>query len=284
VQRLIVATDFSERSDRALRRATLLARQYAASLGLVHVVDDDQPERIVAIERREAEQLLSELAETVRQSDGIPCAAEVVLADPFEGIVRAAEAARPDVLVIGPHRRQVLRDVFVGTTAERTLRAAGCPVLMANAPPVGRYRRILLATDFSESAMQAAGKLLELGISRECDLVLLHVFEAPAVDLVARAAIPSETRQVYLEEARSAAARDLHSFAGGSDLGALRQIVRRGQGSIAREILSVADDEQIDLIVLGTRGRSGAARVVLGSVAEEVLRSARHDVLAVPLR
>jgi nucleotide-binding universal stress UspA family protein len=280
----MVATDFSERSDRALRRATLLARQYAASLGLVHVVDDDQPERIVAIERREAEQLLSELAETVRQSDGIPCAAEVVLADPFEGIVRAAEAARPDVLVIGPHRRQVLRDVFVGTTAERTLRAAGCPVLMANAPPVGRYRRMLLATDLSEGAMQAAGKLLELGISRECDLVLLHVFEAPAVDLVARAAIPSETRQVYLEEARSAAARDLHSFAGGSDLGAFRQIVRRGQGSIAREILSVADDEQVDLIVLGTRGRSGAARVVLGSVAEEVLRSARHDVLAVPLR
>jgi len=122
VKTLMVATDFSERSDRALRRATLLARQSGAFLSLVHVVDDDQPARIVAVERMEAERLLAELAQTVRQADGIPCEAEVILADPFEGIVRAVVAKGPDLLVIGPHRRQVLRDVFVGTTAERTLR------------------------------------------------------------------------------------------------------------------------------------------------------------------
>jgi nucleotide-binding universal stress UspA family protein len=284
VKRLMVATDFSERSDRALRRATLLARQTGASLTLVHVVDDDQPDRIVAIERLEAERLLSELTKTVRQTDCIPCVAEVILADPFEGIVRAVEVAGPDLLVIGPHRRQVLRDVFVGTTAERTLRAASCPVLMANAPPVGNYRRTLLATDHSESSMQAAKSFLSLGICGQSGVALLHVFEAPAVDLTVSPAITSESRQLYLEEARAAALRDLDTFAKGACLGDAHMMVRRGQSSTAREILAVADEEQADIIVLGTRGRSGAARFLLGSVAEEVLRNASPDVLAVPPR
>lgn len=93
---LMVATDFSERSDRALRRATLLARQSGAALTLVHVVDDDQPERIVAVERMEAERLLADLVQTVRQTDGIPCEAEVILAAPSRAS-RARLRRRPRV-------------------------------------------------------------------------------------------------------------------------------------------------------------------------------------------
>lgn len=58
---IMVATDFSERSDRALRRATLLARQFEATMLLVHVVDDDQPRRIVDAERDEATKLLRQM-------------------------------------------------------------------------------------------------------------------------------------------------------------------------------------------------------------------------------
>jgi nucleotide-binding universal stress UspA family protein len=280
----MVATDFSERSDRALRRATLLARQSGASLSLVHVVDDDQPERIVAVERMEAERLLAELVQTVRQTDGIPCEAEVVLADPFEGIVRAVAEKEPDLLVIGPHRRQVLRDVFVGTTAERTLRAVTCPVLMANAPPVGTYRRALVATDLSENSAAAAQTLMALRICEGCSFALVHAFEASALDLAASPAIPSVARQVYLEEARAEALHDLQGFIGSTGLDAADVRLRRRQGSAAGAILSLADEEHADLVVVGTRGRSGAARIFLGSVAEAVLRTAQRDVLAVPPR
>jgi nucleotide-binding universal stress UspA family protein len=282
VKTLMVATDFSERSDRALRRATLLARQSGASLSLVHVVDDDQPERIVAVERVEAERLLAELVQTVRQTDGIPCEAEVILADPFEGIVRAVAAQEPDLLVIGPHRRQVLHDVFVGTTAERTLRAVTCPVLMANAPPVGSYRRALIATDLSETSATAARAFLSCGIGGGCRLALVHAFEALALDLAASPVIPSVARQAYLEEARSNALRDLQAFAHSAGLDGADLRLRRRQGSAAGEILLLADEEQADLVVVGTRGRSGAATIFLGSVAEAVLRWATSDVFAVP--
>jgi nucleotide-binding universal stress UspA family protein len=184
--------------------------------------------------------------------------------------------------VIGPHRRRVLRDVFVGTTAERVLRAVSCPVLMANAPPVGAYRRALIATDLSETSEAAARALLTLGICGGCSLALLHVFEAPALDLAASPAIPGVARQAYLEDARAEALHHLQTFARSTGLDAAHLRLRRRHGTAAGEILSLAEEEQVDLVVVGTRGRSGAANIFLGSVAEAGLRGARTDVLAVP--
>ena len=179
----MLATDFSERSDRALRRATLLARRFDASLSLVHVVDDDQPSSIVDSERRAASALLRDLQTTVQTVDGLSCSTSVVLADPFAGIAQATDDDATDLLVIGPHRRQALRDVFIGTTAERTIRSVTCPVLMANGPPVGDYARVLLTTDMSAGAERAARVCTSLGLLRGASITILHVFDAPAIHL-----------------------------------------------------------------------------------------------------
>jgi len=147
---------------------------------------------------------------------------------------------------------------------------------------VGGYRRALIATDLSETSTAAAKGLLELGVCGGCSLVLLHAFEAPALDLAANPAIPSVARQTYLEEARAAALNDLRAFAMSAGLDGAELSVLRRHGSAAGEILSLADEERADLVVVGTRGRSGAAKVFLGSVAEAVLRGAGTDILAVP--
>ncbi|EKF41950.1 UspA domain-containing protein [Nitratireductor indicus C115] len=92
---ILVATDFSERSDRAVRRAVLLARQTGAALSLVHVVDDDQPRQIVESEFGMASQLLEEQAKTLESVDGVSCHAEVRLGDAFAGILAAGQEQRP---------------------------------------------------------------------------------------------------------------------------------------------------------------------------------------------
>ena len=140
---ILVATDFSERSDRALRRASLLARQRNARLTLLHVVDDDQPQTIVKAEQQEAAALLEQTAATLQQHDALQCQTRLVLGSPFAGITSVAASIKPDLLVIGSHRRQILREVFVGTTAERTIRTAVCPVLMVNASPTTNYQHIM---------------------------------------------------------------------------------------------------------------------------------------------
>lgn len=282
MRKILVATDFSERSDRALRRASLLARQFEATLGLVHVVDDDQPRRVIEAERREADQLLHETAATLRDVDGISCDARVFLAAPFAGIERAVKEISPDLLVIGPHRRQVLRDVFVGTTAERTIRRVACPVLMVNAPPAGKYRHVLQTTDLSPCSEDALRRLLALGIAKDTRNSLLYAFDAPALRLVMSHTMPTEDQKRYLEDERQDAARDLATFTASAELGKVRQVARYEASAAPRELLKAAEEEHADLIVLATHGRGGLAKMMLGSVTEQVLRRASIDILAIP--
>ena len=282
MKKILLATDFSERSDRALRRATLLARQFGACLSIVHVVDDDQPRRIVDSERNAASELLSELRNTVQSVDGVSCETDVVLADPFAGIARAAAEQTPDLLIIGPHRREMLRDVFVGTTAERTIRSVSCPVLMVNAPPAGPYRHVMLTTDMSEGAANAVNVCAALRIARGAQTSILHVFDAPAVHLVMGHTIPVDERQAYLDDQRKEASHALSAFVKSVDWRSIRQDVRQARNAPAKEILVAAKDGSADLVVVGSHGRRGLARFLLGSVAEEVLRQADCDVLVNP--
>lgn len=282
MKKILLATDFSERSDRALRRATLLAREFNASLSIVHVVDDDQPRRIVDSEREVASALLRELRGTVQRVDGVSCETGVVLADPFAGIARAAEEETPDLLIIGPHRRQALRDIFVGTTAERTIRSVSCPVLMVNAPPVGPYRHVMLTTDMSEGAAYAVKACAALDIARSARASILYVFDAPAIHLAMSHTMPAENRQAYLNEQRKKALQMLSTFVKSVDWPSLQEDVRQVVNAPAEEIIEAAKEGSADLIVVGTHGRSGLGSFFLGSVAEEVLGRADRDVLAVP--
>jgi nucleotide-binding universal stress UspA family protein len=282
MNKVLLATDFSERSDRALRRATLLAQQFGASLSIVHVVDDDQPQRIIDSERDAASTLLRELQSTVRNADGIPCDTRIVVAAPFAGIALAAQEIQPDLLVIGPHRRQTLRDVFVGTTAERTIRSVTCPVLMVNAPAVGAYSHVMLTTDLSEGAERAVEVCKTLRIVRDAQATILHVFDAPALHLVMSHTASVDERQAYLDDERQEASINLAAFLKSVDWQSLRQDVRPVRNSPAEEILTTAREESVDLIVVGTHGRSAVSKYFLGSVAEDVLRRSDRDVLTIP--
>lgn len=279
---IMVATDFSERSDRALRRATLLARQFEATMLMVHVVDDDQPRRIVDAERDEATTLLHQMAATLRDVDGVTCETRVILASPFVGISQAVVDATPDLLVIGPHRRQVLRDVFIGTTAERTIRSVDCPVLMVNAMPAGHYRHVLQTTDLSDGSRDALLRFQSLGLAEYARTSLLHIFDAPALRLAFSHSIPQDDQKRYLEDEQRDAALELGRFLSSTNLGLLRQIVRYEASPAPHEILKVAREEQADLIVMSTHGRSGLAKMLIGSVTEQVLRTAQIDILALP--
>ena len=281
---LLVATDFSERSDRALRRATLLARQFEAAIRLVHVVDDDQPRRLVDAGRDVASRLLRQMASTLRDVDGVACETRIILASPFVGIVQAVADTVPDLLVLGSHRRQVLRDVFVGTTAERTIRSVDCPVLMVNATPAGHYRHVLQTTDLSDPSRDGLQRFRALGVGERARNSLLYLFDAPALRLAMVHSMPQDDQKKYLMDELTDAARELAAFSALAGLHDVRHLARYEATAAQHEILKVAEEEHADLIVLSTNGRGGIAKVLIGSVTERVLRNSSVDVLAVPLR
>jgi len=282
MQKILVATDFSERSDRALRRATLLGKQTGAKLWLVHAIDDDQPRRIIESEHAAAVRLLSEQAATLRDVDGVECTYQVILGEPADGISRATQDISPDLLVVGPHRRQLLRDIFVGTTAERTIRTATLPVLMVNASPAGPYRNVLFATELSEPSGKALAALLSLGLPIAGRLSILHVFDAPALRLAFGGSMGSDGQQDYVREAEMEATSALARFLRDFDLGNAARLTRHDETSPANAILDQAREMSADLIAVGTRGRSALTRALIGSVAEAVLRASPVDVIAIP--
>ena len=116
--RLLCATDLSSRSDRALRRAGVLARTAGAELVLLSVVDDDQPTRLVESERREVTILLAEQSRTMHELQGLQPQLRVEVGDAFDAIIRVTDAEEADLCVMGEHRKRLLRDIFVGTTIE----------------------------------------------------------------------------------------------------------------------------------------------------------------------
>ena len=280
--RIMLATDFSERSDRALRRAVILARQHQAGLHILHVVDDDRPRRIVDHEVGDARQLLAELASSLQDMDGVACTTAILLDDPFAGIVKAAEKESPDLLVIGPHRRQILRDAFVGTTAERTIRAARCPVLMVNGPPVGPWRKVLMTTDLSDAAGSALARFVAAGIAGDATRAILYVFDAPALRLAMSDSMGNEGQRDYLDALSREARQDLAQFTERAGGGHAERIVRHEETTVAGDILKTAREVGADMIVVSTQGKGAIARMVLGSVALQVLKDAECDILVMP--
>ena len=85
---ILVATEFSPRSDRALRRAIILAASLRLPIRIVHVVDDDRPLPLVTADRQVAERLLDEQARTLEDVDGVSCDWRIANGDTFEGILR----------------------------------------------------------------------------------------------------------------------------------------------------------------------------------------------------
>lgn len=284
MKRILVATDFSARSDRAIRRATLLAKQFGAALSLIHVVDDDRPRRIVEAERKEASLLLGDQARSLREVDGVDCIAGVVLGIPCEEIVKAAEASMADVLVIGPHRHQGLTDVFVGTTAERAIRTSRRPVLMASGVPAAFYRHVLVAVDLSDCSGEAVRAVTALGLDKPAAVSFVHVFDAPAKGHMTLGAASDDEISDYLAREEGRAAGELAVFLRGLEIPWGRQLVKLNEGSVANAICAAARDVSADLIIVCTHGRTGITKLLLGSVAEDVLHVADQDVLAVPPR
>ncbi|MBW8297973.1 MAG: universal stress protein [Hydrogenophaga sp.] len=282
MKHIMVATDFSERSDRALRRATLLARQSGASITLLTAVDEDRPRRLVEEEKREAEVLLREMSATVRSVDGVPCEARVVLAEPSQAIVQAASEAGPDLLVIGPHRRQLFRDIFVGTTAERTIRNAPCPVLMVNATPAGAYRHVLLTTDLSDGSWDAVTSYSKLQLADRLPHSMLYVFDAPMLRLAMTSDLTEREKRLYIEDEWRKASIALSNFITSIQLEQVDSLLRYQETTANDEILAAAAEIPADLVVLATHGRRGLEKLLLGSVTEKVLRDSDVDVLAVP--
>jgi nucleotide-binding universal stress UspA family protein len=145
---------------------------------------------------------------------------------------------------------------------------------------MARFHRILVAVDFGEASQEALEVAIDLSIANDADLTLIHAWEIPAYAYAGMAYLPTD-----LWSSIELAGKDQLA----STLALVRKRVPSAQsvfasGEPARQVLDVADRVNADLIVMGTHGRRGVSRALLGSVAERVVRMSPVPVLSVRAR
>jgi universal stress protein E len=280
--RILAATDFSTRSQRALRRAGLLARDRNSELTLVHVVDDDQPSDLIEVEKREAERILGEQLAAVPELCGVRVDHLVIAGDAFDGILRAAQSTKADLVVMGAHRKQLLRDIFIGTTIERVIRIGPYPILMVNSEVEQPYGNALAAVDMSVHSANAIRVSKALVLAGNDQFTLVHAFWPVAKGKMFTAGLDRNRIDEYVAGERQRAADELVAFVEASELGGRNWPLRIEEGGPLDVISSAVKELRADLLVIGSHGRSGIAKALLGSVTEEVLRDVDVDVLVVP--
>lgn len=279
--RILAATDFSTRSNRALRQAGLLAQPGRGELYVVHVVDDDQPEELVRIEKREAQRLLGEQVESMPELRGVGAHTMVTTGDPFDGILQAAAEIQADLIVMGSHRKQMLLDIFVGTTIERVVRKGSFPVLMVNHEAQRKYENVLVPVDMSETSANAVRVGLSTGLIGD-RATLLHAFLALAKGKMFIGGADEASMKNYIASERQQATDELVAFLVTNNLQHGRWSYRVEEGDAMDVISHAVSEMRPDLLVIGTHGRSGLLKPLIGSVTDAALRSLNVDILAIP--
>jgi nucleotide-binding universal stress UspA family protein len=302
IKTILVPLDFSRASMQALKYAIPLAEEFEATIHLVHVQPADE---LTAISRAgglmlncaDAIALMQDrLNEVQRKQDRFwPDNCHVVSGRPFEQICKLAREIEADLIVLPTRGLSRLKHVILGSTAERVVRYAPCPVLVLRgakyksitwngATGTARFklRKILVPVDFSKCSVAGVKYAARLAKDTGAVLRLLHVVfpyaQAFAMDRVGADVTP------LIKTAKATAREEMGELTRLSILAGVPCETEIRTGSAIDEICGETSRDDIDLVVTSTHGRTGFKRAVIGSVAEHVVRYAECPVIIVPSR
>lgn len=290
---ILVATDLGESSEEVVRSAATLAAAVGAELHVLHALDLDSPpyglekdgpilsfpERIEYAEHR--------VDETVRRvvPPGVGFHTRVINYTPHKAILDYAAGISAELIVLGPHGSGGIGTPFLGTTADRVIRAAEVPCLIVRGPLTLPPRQVGVPVDFSEPGRSALDVALrwvprlanapDPDLARRPELRVFHVGWT-----VARIDSPALPKEEVLPRLQQEVKEALHRTGVSVEPRIRTEVV--WDVNPAAAITRFAREEGFDLLILGTHGYGGLKRFLIGSVASGVAREAPCPVLLVP--
>lgn len=278
-RRFLLATDLSARCDRALDRSVQLAGEWGAELVALTVMEPGPlaaPAAAWLADEGEAggERLARRMLQRELARSDVPAVVELAQGKVTDAIRERAQVHGCPLVVLGLARDEPFGRLLAGSTAENLARPAAPMLLVVRHRPQAPYRKVLVATDFSEAsrhALQAALKLFP-----QSAVVLYHAYEPAFSGLVQDAAQLAAVRDVERQQ--------MPAFLAATPLlqqerARIRPVVEGGAPE--RVAARYLRDHDIPLAVIGTKGRSGVADLLLGSAASTLLQWLPSDVLLV---
>ena len=295
---ILVPLDGSELAEQALAVGAARARRSDAALHLVSVhepypplaLPPDLPMPRCELEEQaiaERRQYVESVAAAARTTLHTPVRTELLLGDAATELCRYVEAHRIDLVVMTTHGRTGMSRLWLGSVADRMLRRLEVPVLLlhpSEAPQPTEFRHLLVALDgrIEEPVLDAMVALgARPGMTR---CILTRVVEPTIPVLSGLAMRPGRLPPDWTAERTAAARTYLAGLAepmvkAGWDVD-WQVLVGRG---VAAQVLALAEASAADCLVVGTHGARGLERLLLGSVADKIVRGARLPVLVAPM-
>ncbi len=295
IKRILLATDFSRWAQRAEDYACALACSWRASLTVLSVAEfppglnPDYPvnqQYLADLLKHASSQLVDLKGRAERR--GMAVTTRVATGIPSEEVITAARAEDSDLIVVGTRGKTGLAHVLLGSTAERVIRGAPCPVLTVRMEPADTKQeegalsrpvtleRILVPVDFSDCSLDALEYAIVVAQQAKASLMLLHVLEPVSYGLdftLSHIRTRDSEVSTWTKRLEELASSHQHSHV---------QVESRLRGGLPSDsILDSAQTLPCDLIIMGTHGRRGISHALSGSVAEAVLRKAHCPVLTV---
>jgi nucleotide-binding universal stress UspA family protein len=300
IQNIVVPIDFSKMSGQAIQTAKQLARRFGASIHLAHVGYVNYAAEFVAQAppivppsftpyKQELEEAALKDLQAMAREFGVSSATCHVLtgAPPFDEICRLAQTIPADLVVAPTHGRTGLKHVFLGSTAERIVQHSLCPVLVTRGNVLQssngsrfRMKTILVPVDFSNCSREGVRYAISFAKEFGAKIILLHATFLGYIHSTEGTAIydiPGLQRA-----ARKTAERKMRELVRSVNFGGVRFETVFTEGSPVLDICAFANDHDVDLIITSTHGLTGFKHVLIGSIAEQVVRHAPCSVLVVP--
>jgi universal stress protein E len=273
LKNILIGTTLSEGSDEVVQAAFGLARAGGAVAHLLHVM----PPSLAGTTEAEGQELFERLTEQAYRAglDGIHFTLRVEHGLPHRVLEALAEELNADLIVVGasdPGRR---RAFGLGSTADRVLRNSTCPVLVVRPSLPFPPQRVLVPVDFTAGATGA----FRYGVK------LLRQLEGrlPGTEILFVLSPGESSVHFSAEQLARFAVDELHRFVDKNfpdGAGVIERKVRAGH--TAEQILAEIEERKPDLVVLGPQGRSGLEHLLIGSVADKLLRDSPTSILLVP--
>jgi len=288
---VLIGTSLEAESDGVVRSGLAVARAAGARVQLLHAVagGPQLPGPETGLGADFTEVLVSECKERLQAQLarlGVSAAelagAEVLAGEPHRVLIDAALAAGADLIVVGATGSGPLAAELLGSTADRVLRKAACPVLVVRGELPVPPRRVLAPVDLSTLSGDAfrCGLDLLAQLAKGEKIEIRAIYALSFMDSLARQR--REAMEISPEEAERNSGEELRRFVLACSVGpnlALETAVLPGEARF--EILHELSAHPVDLVVLGTHGRGGFDRLMLGSVASKVARKAPCSVLMI---
>lgn len=283
-ENILLPFDGSDGAAEVLHHASEIAHWADATIHVLYVADTTRDSvtvvegRTVDVLAQQGEDILDEAAKTL-DTLGVSYNTNVVQGNPAPAIVDYAQRYDQDLIVMPTHGREGVSRYLIGSVSEKVVRLSSVPVLTVRMQPDEEltfpYENLLIPTDGSTAANHAAANLVELAAALDATLHVLSVVED--------AALGPDVRSIASgKETEQAAANAVEFVVSDAETRGVANTVRHIEhGSPVVEILDCIESNEIHAIGMGTTGRRGTDRILLGSVAEKTVRSAPVPVMTV---